>query len=270
MKKRNGLPCVVSIAGSDSGAGAGVQADLKAMAAQGAYGLTVITAITAQNTRGVDRFEVLSPGMVAAQMDAVFTDFPVAAVKTGMLGNGDVVRAVAAGLGRYRVQSIVVDPVMVAKGGDLLLEKDAQQAMQDELFPLAAVITPNIPEAEALSGKKIADLGGMKEAAVVLHASGPAFVLIKGGHLPEGELLTDLLFDGERFFYYRAPRIQSDDTHGTGCTFASAVAAWLAQGLSVPLAVLEARHYLQAIIPCSPGLGGGNGPMDHFACWRAI
>jgi hydroxymethylpyrimidine/phosphomethylpyrimidine kinase len=270
MKKRNRLPCVVSIAGSDSGAGAGVQADLKAMAAQGVYGLTVIAAVTAQNTLGVDRFEVLSAEMVAAQMDAVFTDFPIAAVKTGMLGNGDIVETVASRLRRYRVRNIVVDPVMVAKSGDLLLEKDTQLAMQRELFPLAAVITPNIPEAEVLSGEKITGVRQMKEAARVLHASGPSYVLVKGGHLPNSEPMTDLLYDGERFFYYRAERIHSNDTHGTGCTYASAIAAQLALGLPVPLAVLAARCYLQSIIPLSPGFGGGNGPMDHFACWRKV
>ncbi|MGI5881514.1 MAG: bifunctional hydroxymethylpyrimidine kinase/phosphomethylpyrimidine kinase [Dethiobacteria bacterium] len=268
MRRDNRLPCAVSIAGSDSGAGAGVQADLKAMAAQGIYGLTVIAAVTAQNTLGVDRFEVLSAEMVEAQIDSVFTDFPVAAVKTGMLGNGEVVEAVVSRLKRYGAPNVVVDPVMVAKGGDLLLEKDTQLVMQKELFPLAAVVTPNIPEAEVLSGVKIEGVGQMREAAKVLYESGPAYVLIKGGHLPGGRLLTDLLFDGERFFFYQARRIYSKDTHGTGCTYASAIAAWLAWGLPVPFAVLKARCYLQSIIPMSPGLGGGNGPMDHFACWR--
>lgn len=270
LKIRTELPCVVSIAGSDSGAGAGVQADLKTMAAQGVYGLTVITAVTAQNTRGVDRFEVLSAEMVAAQIDAVFNDFPVAAVKTGMLGNEDVVEAVASGLRHYRARNIVVDPVMVAKSGDSLLEKDTRQAIEKKLFPLSAVITPNIPEAEILCGAKIAGIREMKEAARILHAAGPSYVLIKGGHLQSGELMTDLLYDGERFFYYSAPRILSNDTHGTGCTYASAIAAQLAVGLPVPFAVLAARRYLQSILPCSPGLGGGCGPMDHFACWRKI
>ena len=268
MKKQGKLCCVLSVAGSDSGAGAGVQADLKTMAVQGVYGLTVITAVTAQNTRGVDRFQILPPQLVAAQMDAVFRDFPIAAVKIGMLGNGDVVEAVYSGLRRYRARNIVLDPVMVAKSGDLLLEKDTQLALQKKLFPLSLIITPNIPEAEAFYGGEITGIEKMKEAAKALHDAGPSYVLLKGGHLRNGELMTDLLYDGEKFFYYRAPRILSTDTHGTGCTYASAIAAQLACDIPVPLAVLKARCYLQAILPCSPGLGGGSGPMDHFARWR--
>ncbi len=268
MKKHGKLTCVLSVAGSDSGAGAGVQADLKTMAVQGVYGLTVITAVTAQNTREVDRFQVLSSELVAAQMDAVFRDFPVAAVKTGMLGNGDVVEAVSSALRRYHARNIVVDPVMVAKSGDFLLEKDAQLALQKKLFPLSLLITPNIPEAEVLSGEEITGIEKMKEAARILHAAGPSYVLLKGGHLRNSELLTDLLYDGDQFFYFRAPRFISSDTHGTGCTYASAIAAQLALGQPVPLAVYAARCYLQAILPYSPGLGGGSGPMDHFACWR--
>lgn len=268
MNKQARLRCVLSVAGSDSGAGAGIQADLKTMAAQGVYGLTVVTAVTAQNTMGVDRFQILSPDLVSAQMEAIFRDFPVAAVKTGMLGNEDVVEVVSSTLRRYRIRNIVVDPVMVAKSGDLLLERDTQLAIQKKLFPLSTVITPNIPEAEALCGEEITGIEQMKKAARVLHASGPSYVLLKGGHLQNGELMTDLLYDGHRFFYYNAPRIISTDTHGTGCTYASAIAAQLALGLPVFLAVFNARRYLQATLPCSPGLGRGSGPMDHFACWR--
>lgn len=270
MQGKNEMPCVLTVAGSDSGAGAGIQADLKAMAAQGVYGLSVITAVTAQNTLGVDRFQVLSPPLVEAQLDTVLRDFPVTVVKTGMLGNAAIVAVVAAKLRRYRLHNLVLDPVMVAKSGDSLLEKDTQEAIRDKLLPLSLVITPNIPEAEVLSGRAITCVEDMKIAARLLQAMGPAFVLIKGGHLQGGhdDELTDLLFDGEKYYYYRARRINTRHTHGTGCTYASAIAAHLALGRSLPRAVMEARSYLQSILPWPPGLGGGSGPMDHFAAWR--
>lgn len=258
----------MTVAGSDSGAGAGIQADLKAMAAQGVYGITVITAVTAQNTLGVDQFQVLPPQMVEAQMDAVLRDFPVAAVKTGMLGNAGIVQAVVAKLQQYGLYSIVADPVMVAKSGDPLLEEDTQTAIREKLLPLSLVITPNIPEAEVLCGQAIESIEDMKKAARALHARGPAYVLLKGGHLQGEEELTDILFDGIRFYYYRAQRINTRHTHGTGCTYASAIAAHLALGRSVPQAVMAARCYLQRILPWDPGLGKGSGPMDHFAVWR--
>ncbi len=259
------LKCVLTIAGSDSGAGAGIQADLKAISAQGGtYGLTAITAVTAQNTLGVDSFVVLSPQMVEAQVEAVMRDFPVAAVKTGMLGSEEVVNAVAAVLGRHGVRRVVVDPVMVAKSGDPLLEESARAAVQEKLLPLALVVTPNIPEAAVLCQDSINSVDDMKEAAVMLHKMGPPYVLLKGGHLG-GRLLVDILFDGEKHYYYRAPRVQTRDTHGTGCTYASAIAAHAALGRTVPLAVKAAREYLQAILPRSPRLGQGSGPMDHFA-----
>ncbi|MDO9534422.1 MAG: bifunctional hydroxymethylpyrimidine kinase/phosphomethylpyrimidine kinase [Bacillota bacterium] len=268
--KRNAkkMPCVMTVAGSDSGAGAGIQADLKSMAAQGVYGLTVITAVTAQNTQGVDQFQVMSPQLVEAQMDAVLRDFPVIAVKTGMLGNADLVAVVAAKLQQYCFRGIVVDPVMVAKSGDSLLEEDTQAAIRDKLLPLSLVITPNIPEAEVLCGFPITGIDDMKKAARSLHARGPAFVLLKGGHLQGEDELTDVLYDGTRFYFYRAQRINTRHTHGTGCTYASAIAAHLALGRFVPQAVLSARRYLQEILPWHPALGKGSGPMDHFAAWR--
>jgi len=264
------MPCVLTVAGSDSGAGAGIQADLKAMAAQGVYGLNVITAVTAQNTLGVDRFQVLPPSLVEAQLDTVLRDFPVTVVKTGMLGNAAIVAVVAAKLRQHRLRNLVLDPVMVAKSGDSLLEKDTQEAIRDKLLPLSLVITPNIPEAEVLSGRTITCVEDMKKAARLLQAMGPAFVLIKGGHLQGGhdDELTDLLFDGEKYYYYRARRINTRHTHGTGCTYASAIAAHLAMGRSLPRAVMAARRYLQSILPWPPELGGGSGPMDHFAAWR--
>lgn len=265
---KNRLPCALTVAGSDSGAGAGIQADLKAMAAQGAYGLTVITAVTAQNTLGVDRFEALSPSLVEAQLDAVLRDFPVAAAKTGMLANTEIVQVVAKKLKAYKLAKIVVDPVMVAKSGDSLLQEDTQMAIREQLLPLSLVITPNIPEAEVLCGHSIAGIEDMQKAARSLQQQGPAYVLLKGGHLQDEHQLTDVLFDGYRFYFYRAKRIPTRHTHGTGCTYASAIAAQLALGRSVPQAVLAARYYLQRILPCEPGLGLGSGPMDHFAQWR--
>lgn len=265
---QNRLPCAMTVAGSDSGAGAGIQADLKAMAAQGVYGLTVITAVTAQNTLGVDQFQVLPPQMVEAQMDALLRDFPVAAVKTGMLANTDIVQAVAAKLRKYNLLKVVIDPVMVAKSGDSLLQEDTQAAIREKLLPLSLLITPNIPEAAVLCGREVESIEDMKEAARNLKRRGASFVLLKGGHLQSGQELTDVLFDGYRFYYYRAQRIHTRHTHGTGCTYASAIAAQLALGRPVPQAVLAARIYLQRILPWDPGLGSGSGPMDHFAIWK--
>ena len=269
MKSKKKLPkCVLTIAGSDSGAGAGIQADLKAMAAQWVYGLSAITAITAQNTVGVEKVQMLPPEIVAAQIDAVLNHFPVDAVKTGMLGNAEIIRAVAAGLKQHNIRKVVLDPVMVAKSGDLLLERGAQEALQEELFPLALLITPNIPEAEVLCGHPIKTPADLKAAARFLYALGPSFVLLKGGHLTGGDEVVDTLFDGERYYYYRAPRIITKNTHGTGCTFASAIAAYLALGRTVPLAVKAAREYLQKIIPYGLNIGHGHGPLDHFSTCR--
>lgn len=256
---------MLTIAGSDSGAGAGIQADLKSMAAQEVYGLTAITAITAQNTLTVEKVEVLSAALVEAQIDAVLQDFPVNVVKTGMLGNAEIVKAVAAKIKQYGITKVVVDPVMVAKSGDQLLAKEAQRALQERLLPLALVVTPNIPEAEVLCGWPIRDGDALREAAYFLHRQGPPYVLLKGGHYEEpAEDVIDVLFDGKRFFYYRAPRIITRNTHGTGCTFAAAIAAHLARGKTVPFAVKAARDYLQKIIPYGLQLGQGHGPLDHF------
>lgn len=258
------MQCVLSIAGSDSGAGAGIQADLKTMAALGVYGLTAITAVTAQNTLGVRDFQVLERSLVEAQIDAVMEDFPIAAVKTGMLGNAEIVEAVAEKMKQYRVARLVVDPVMMAKSGDALLEAGARRALASELLPLALLVTPNIPEAEVLSGITVQTLAAMKKAARLIRRQGPRFVLVKGGHLENGDALTDLLFDGEQYFFYRAPRVRTPNTHGTGCTYASAIAAYRALGYNVPTAVKHARSYLQAILSVGLNLGKGHGPMDHF------
>jgi hydroxymethylpyrimidine/phosphomethylpyrimidine kinase len=264
-QKQKMPPCVLTIAGSDSGAGAGIQADLKTLAALDVYGLTALTAVTAQNSRAVERAEVLPAALVGAQVDAVLQDFPVDVIKTGMLGNAAIVEAVAAKIKRYGITKTVVDPVMVAKSGDHLLEEAALRALQEKLLPLALVITPNIPEAEVLCGWPIGDEKARREAAYFLHRQGPAFVLLKGGHFQEEAAeITDVLFDGEKFFYYRAPRIITGNTHGTGCTFAAAIAAQLARGKAVPLAVKAARDYLQMIMPHGLQLGRGHGPLNHF------
>ena len=257
--------CVLTIAGSDSGAGAGIQADMKSVAAQGVYCLTAITAITAQNTTAVKKVQMLDLEIIEAQIDAVMSDFPVTVVKTGMLGSAPIIELVAAKLKQYRIKKVVLDPVMVAKSGDLLLEEGAQAALQQELFPLASIITPNIPEAEVLCGRSLEDAGALKEAARFLHEAGVSSVLLKGGHAQGKRMVEDILFDGERYYYYRAPRVDTKDTHGTGCTFAAAVAAHLALGKTVPLAVKAARDYLQSILPHGLNLGQGSGPMDHFA-----
>ncbi len=258
------MRCVLSIAGSDSGAGAGIQADLKTMAALGVYGLTAITAVTAQNTLGVTGFQILERSLVEAQIDAVVTDFPVEAVKTGMLGNAEIIEAVAAKMKEYRLQKLVVDPVMVAKSGDALLEEGARQALVKTLLPLTRVVTPNIPEAQILAEVEIITISDMKKAARLIYRQGPSFVLIKGGHLEESDELTDVLFDGEQYIYYRAPRVKTGNTHGTGCTYASAIAAYIALGYNVPVAVKHARSFLQTILHSGLSLGKGHGPMDHF------
>ena len=267
--KKKAPPCVLTIAGSDSGAGAGIQADLKTIAAQKVYGLSAITAITAQNTLAVEKAEVLPAELVEAQIDAVLRDFSVSAVKTGMLGDEKTVEVVAARLKHFAIPKVVVDPVMIAKSGDSLLTEGAQKALREKLLPVALVVTPNIPETEALCGWPIQDWGALQEAAHFLYRQGPSFVLIKGGHYAEEEdLITDVLFDGKKFYYYRASRIQTKNTHGTGCTYAAAIAAHLARGRTVPLAVKAARLYLQSIMPHGLPLGKGHGPLDHFYGFR--
>jgi len=257
--------CVLTIAGSDSGAGAGIQADLKTMAAHGVYGLSVITAVTAQNTVEVSDFQVMPVDLVKKQINAVMEDFPVAAVKTGMLASGEIIKAVAERLSHYGVHNLVVDPVMVAKSGHRLLEAGAQEALCARLFPLADVITPNIPEAEALCGFAVNSLEEMKKAATELFDLGPSYVLVKGGHFPDSRVLVDLLFDGEHFFCYRAVRVATKNTHGTGCTYASAIASRLALGDSPPVAVERARKYLQCALRLGLKLGKGHGPLGHFS-----
>lgn len=257
------MKVVLSIAGSDSGAGAGVQADLKTFAAYGVYGTTAIAAITAQNTVGVVAWEAIGADLVTAQIEAVASDLGCDAVKTGMLANAAIVEAVAATIEALDLPNVVVDPVMIAKSGDALLEDEAVTAIKGVLLPRARVVTPNIPEAEALAGVRIVDLGGAKEAARRLADFGPAAVVIKGGHLP-GADLVDLLFDGQRFEEFHGPRIQSRSTHGTGCTFASAIAACLALGQGLPASIASAKAYVTGAMTYGVALGRGHQPLDHF------
>jgi hydroxymethylpyrimidine/phosphomethylpyrimidine kinase len=255
----------LTIAGSDSGAGAGIQADLKTFAALGVYGTTAITAITAQNTRGVTAWEAVSVPLVVAQIEAVVSDIGADAVKTGMLANAAIVTAVADVVRRLGLRHLVVDPVMIAKGGDRLLEETAIEAIRGQLLPLAEVVTPNLPEAEVLSGISITSLDDMVSAGRRILALGPRVVLVKGGHLA-GEDSVDISVSSETLDEFRSPRVDSRHTHGTGCTLASAVAAYLAQGLTVPAAIRSAKAYLDGAIAHAPGIGSGHGPLGHF--WR--
>jgi hydroxymethylpyrimidine/phosphomethylpyrimidine kinase len=256
------IPTAMTIAGSDSGGGAGIQADLKTFAALGVYGTSTLTAITAQNTIGVIAVHEIPTDIIAAQIEAVITDIGADAVKTGMLSSSAIVEVVARELKRHRVEALVIDPVMVAKSGDPLLQKEAVEALRAKLVPLGAVVTPNIPEAEVLTGMKISSQDGMRRAAEKIIDMGARGVVVKGGHL-EGPA-TDLFYDGSRFQEFTAPRINTSNTHGTGCTFASAIAAGLARGMSVIDSVAQAKEYVTEAIRRSFPIGQGHGPLNHF------
>ena len=257
------MATALTIAGSDSGGGAGIQADLKTFAALGVFGMSALTAVTAQNTLGVKHFEMVSVPLVVAQIEAVLDDLGADAIKTGMLGTPAVVEAVAGTLRARNAGPVVVDPVMVAKSRDRLLSAAAVDTLRRDLLPLAAVVTPNAPEAEVLTGLEVRTEAQAREAARRLHALGPRAVIVKGGHL-ETDDVVDLLFDGAQFVEARGPRHATRHTHGTGCTFAAALAAGLARGHSLPDAFLEARRYLDGAIRHAPGLGHGAGPVGHF------
>ncbi|MFO1038759.1 MAG: bifunctional hydroxymethylpyrimidine kinase/phosphomethylpyrimidine kinase [Geminicoccaceae bacterium] len=263
----------LTIAGSDSGGGAGIQADLKAFSALGVYGCSAITALTAQNTQGVQGIFPIPPAFVRQQIDSVFADLSVDAVKIGMLGTPDLVVAVAEALRRWRPRWTVLDPVMVAKSGDALLAADAVAALRSELLPLASLVTPNLPEATVLLGEEaIRDRDQMQEAATRLRALGPGAVLLKGGHL-EGADSPDLLLDDEGPLWLEAPRITTRNTHGTGCTLSSAIAALLARDGDLRVAVRGAKVYLAGAIAAADGLaiGHGHGPVHHFhALWPQL
>ena len=256
------IPVAMTIAGSDSGGGAGIQADLKAFSALGVYGASTLTAITAQNTVAVTAVHEIPTDVIAAQIEAVISDIGVDAVKTGMLSSSSIVEVVAAELERHRIKNLVVDPVMVAKSGDSLLREEAVDSVRTRLVPLAALVTPNIPEAETLTGSRIQSDEGMREAARSIVAMGAGAVVIKGGHR-DGPA-TDLLYDGVHFREFTSERFDTVNTHGTGCTFASAAAAGLAQGKSIAEAVAQAKEYVTEAIRNSYPLGQGHGPVHHF------
>ena len=260
-------PTAMTIAGSDSGGGAGIQADLKTFSALGVFGASTLTAITAQNTVGVTAVHEIPTDVIAAQIDAVITDIGADAVKTGMLSSSAIVATVADAVRRHGIANLVVDPVMVAKSGDRLLREEAIATICNELIPLAKVVTPNIPEAEDLTGQTITTDDDARRAAKAIIAMGAKSVVIKGGHRDGPP--TDILYDGREFMEFTTERIPSTNTHGTGCTFASAVAAGLAHGLDTPAAVRQAKEYVTAAISAAYPIGQGHGPLHHFhAFWR--
>lgn len=261
-------PVALTIAGSDSSGGAGIQADLKTFTALGVFGASAITALTAQNTQGVRGILAVEPGFVREQVDAVVEDLPVAAVKTGMLADAGIVRVVADLAGAGRLPRLVVDPVMVASSGDRLLEQAAEQLYVEALLPLATVVTPNLREAEVLLGGPIRTLAEQREAARALGALGAATVVVKGGHAvgDDPDEAVDVFWDGAAVHELRSPRIPTRNTHGTGCTFAAAIAAFLAAGRDVPGAVGAAKEFVWRAVQRSAGwqLGSGHGPLDHL------
>jgi hydroxymethylpyrimidine kinase / phosphomethylpyrimidine kinase / thiamine-phosphate diphosphorylase len=256
------MPIALTIAGSDSGGGAGIQADLKTFAALGVYGASVITSVTAQNTLEVTGIHDLPAEFITLQLDTVVRDLPIDAIKTGMLSNPEIIRAVSERLKALGVEKLVVDPVMVAKGGAALLRKEAEAELIQSLLPLAYVVTPNLGEAEVLAGMSIRNIVEMEQAARRIHAEGPRHVVVKGGHL-EGPPV-DVFFDGHRFHYYEGERIETKSLHGTGCTFASAIAAELAKGAEVTEAVRSAKAYITTAIRLAEPIGHGFGPTHHF------
>lgn len=253
---------LLTIAGSDCSGGAGIQADLKTFAALGGFGMSVITAVTAQNTQGVRDSQDIRPDIVAGQIAAVFDDIRVDGVKIGMVSCTETILAIAQALGRYRTTPIVLDPVMVSKSGFHLLSPDAVDALIHQLFPLATMITPNLPEAELITGMTIQTTGHMREAARRLHDLGSSHVLIKGGHLANE--VTDVLFDGSTFREFPGKKIPTPHTHGTGCTLSSAITAYLAQGHLPEKAVALAKEYITECISNALGIGKGSGPLNHL------
>ena len=269
------IPKALTIAGSDSGGGAGIQADLKTFAAFGVYGCSVITAITAQNTQQVTGVEPISPDMVRKQLEAVLSDIRPDVVKTGMLANAKIIHAVASSLSAAQRTPLVVDPVMLSKSGDALLDQDAPATLREQLFPLADLITPNIPEAQVLIGRTLTTADDFEQAARQLYSMGARAVLLKGGHRArtphESDLgsieVVDVFFDGKEFHSIRGPRVNTPHTHGTGCTLASAIAAGLAQGQELHAAILQARAYLTKALEAGFVVGQGISPVHHFHQW---
>ena len=260
------VPRALSIAGSDSGGCAGIQADLKTFTALGVFGMSVLTSVTAQNTQSVTGIHDLPSEFVELQIDAVLSDIGADAVKLGMLPNESIVSSVAEKLYAYGTERIVLDPVMVSTTGAALADSGAVKALIRKLLPIACIVMPNLSEAEALSGQKVATVDDMKGAARKIKSLGPKYVLIKGGHLDSSQDSVDLLYDGSDFTEFRAPRIHTKNTHGGGCTYSAAVCAYLAKGESMHEAVKEAKKYVTEAISKSFDLGQGYGPLNHF--WK--
>ena len=260
---------VLTVAGSDSGGGAGIQADLKTITLLGSYGASVITALTAQNTLGVSGIHPTPAEFVTDQLDAVLSDIPVDVVKTGMLFSADIISAVAAKLSSCNRRFLVVDPVMIAKGGAKLIDATAVNALVNQLLPLTYLLTPNIPEAEALTGMRITAEGDMLATADRLISMGTRHVLLKGGHLDSAEAV-DLLYDGKSAQWLRTPRIATTNSHGTGCTLSSAIATFLAKGEPLPVAVERAKAFITTAIRLAHPLGKGHSPVNHFAASREL
>ena len=260
------IPRALTIAGSDSGGGAGIQADLKTFTAFRVFGTSVITSITAQNTESVLGIYDLPPEFVKLQIDAVLSDIGTDAAKTGMLSSEGIISAVAERVKKYRIERLVVDPVMMAKSGDRLLKSESEKALIQELLPLALIVTPNLHEAEMLSEIEVSSIADMREAAKRVKSLGPRYVLLKGGHLEQASESIDILYDGEDFYNFSSPRIETTNTHGTGCTYSAAICAGLANGLSVIEAIRGAKNYITGAIRGSFDLGKGHGPLNHF--WK--
>ena len=254
----------LTIAGSDSGGGAGIQADLKTFTAFGVFGMSAITALTAQNTVGVQGIFEVAPEFITEQIKSIMTDIGTDAAKTGMLANEIIVKAVAEAIEKFRISNVVVDPVMIAKSGDALLSETARQTIKDRLVPLATIVTPNMFEAEAMLNMKIQTLDDMKMAAQELKKTGCQWVIIKGGHLQNKEEAIDVVFDGYNFHILRSHRFETKNTHGTGCTFSSAIAAGLAKGYPPLKAIQTAKEYITEAIRESFPIGRGHGPTNHF------
>lgn len=253
---------VLSIAGTDPSGGAGAAADCKTFCAHGCFALNVITAVVSQNTQGVRGYMDVTPELIADQIDAVFEDIDVDAVKIGMVSVPATIQIIADKLKQYKPRYVVIDPVMVATSGHRLLVPEAEQTLKDVLLPLATILTPNIPEAEVLTGKEIESLTDMEKAAKAIAAMGPQAVLVKGGHRVADA--TDILYDGRDFLYFKGQRVESTSTHGTGCSLSSAIASDLANGLSLPDAVAEAKQYVFKGITHAEPIGKGHGPIHHF------
>lgn len=257
------IPRVLTIAGSDSGGGAGIQADIKTFTALGVYSMSAITSITAQNTVGVFEIYDLPPSIVYRQIKVVVEDIGVDAIKTGMLSSEDIVRVVAKAVKELNLKPLVVDPVMRAKSKDPLLKYTARKALMEELIPLATIVTPNLSEAQDMCGFEVKDLKDMEKACKVIHSLGADYVVVKGGHL-EGDKKTDVFYDGKNFYYLEGRGVPTKNTHGTGCTFSSAIAAFLAKGEDPLQAVKKAKEYIQGAIEQSLSLGQGYGPLNHM------